>query len=79
MNDFDRKIERNEAKIQAKIELQATKQPFLTCPQCERSIFARGLKLKRISRLLVGAPKDVIHVAHVWYCVNCNTELTIGE
>lgn len=47
----------------------------IKCASCNGKLFKQAHLLKRIPKLMVGAPSDVPVAFPVWRCVSCNTVL----
>lgn len=61
---------------QPQIPIDLTKSTGIFCENCDGMFFEQTSMFRRISRLLVGAPQDVILPVMVFVCRDCGTPLT---
>lgn len=54
-----------------KIQVDVSQQPNIQCEECESIFFEKVTVIKKISKLLVGAPEDQLVPMETYACKNC--------
>ena len=52
-------------------KMNITKQPDVTCDECQYDIFLPAVKMKRISAILSGTGRETIQPMQIFVCAKC--------
>lgn len=58
---------------QKPIPVDLNKMPNGQCPHCNGAYFTIVFLIKKINKMLIGAPEDQFIKVECWQCVDCNT------
>jgi hypothetical protein len=72
MQPQEQQLQAQKFQLNMRVVMQS---PDAVCSECQHGTFDRATRVKKVSRLMAGTPKDVNAFLDVLVCRNCNTIL----